>query len=848
MVVVRCRPLNEREVQRELERGQAAAMMASGAAQDDSGYSEHNPDNQGCVRITARLGLVEIRRPGLDTTDPGKSFTFDTVYDWNSKQSELYTETFSPLVDSVLHGFNGTIFAYGQTGTGKTHTMEGKPDDPGVIPRSFSHIFKHISEANQDQQYLVRASYLEIYQEEIRDLLSKGGDSKKQHRLELKERPDTGVYVKDLSPFVCKSQSEIEHVMTVGNMNRTVGPTNMNEHSSRSHAIFIITVECATPGDDEDGGGDPHITVGKLNLVDLAGSERQAKTGAEGDRLKEATKINLSLSALGNVISALVDGKSAHIPYRDSKLTRLLQDSLGGNAKTVMVANIGPSAFNYEETVTTLRYANRAKNIKNKPRVNEDPKDAMLREFQEEIARLKSQLSSRQTKSGKRRKSAKRRMVESTGSNGSGGGGVGVGGSAVPPPMDISMESSCAGSSCAAQEMTFSQAADDLEARLAIERELLEADTGMLSNEKEKLLGELTAKEAALKAEREERQRVAQRISALESKLLCGKGEGGGGSSGGVGGGVGSGGVGDDGGGANNMVERTNEQQKMLEKRRADLAERKRAERSAAQQLEASEEQGEELEKTYTSLQQEVETKTRKLRKLFTKLQSVKQDIVDVTEEHNRDRRDLEDTQQQLLKELKLKMLIIENFIPPNERKKLLARAAYDQEEDNWYMTGPQCGGGGGGGKSPNDANSGGGPVGVIAKRPVSAAGSRRPMSEYARLISVAHTNGGAASRYRGENIMRLSLDKGGRTTRDYEGPAVAPRVQAALDAAMLNVEPDIEVDVKALSSKNLAAVRGIKRNAAAAKAKIGGGGGGGGGGGRQAVTSYPSSRGLVPK
>lgn len=231
--------------------------------------------------------------------------------------------------------------------------------------------------------------------EEIRDLLGKNQDK----RLELKERPDTGIYVKgmrsntshfkkysnisffllplDLSSFVCKSQSEIEHVMNVGNQNRKVGATDMNKHSSRSHAIFIITVECSKP--DEDTGkahiryvSEPttldeyvlmsslyFVRAGKLNLVDLAGSERQAKTGATGDRLKEATKINLSLSALGNVIAALVDGKSSHVPYRDSKLTRLLQDSLGGNARTVMVANIGPAEYNYEETITTLRYANR---------------------------------------------------------------------------------------------------------------------------------------------------------------------------------------------------------------------------------------------------------------------------------------------------------------------------------------------------------------------------------------------------------------------------------------------------------------------------------------------------------
>ncbi|KAJ7370615.1 Kinesin-like protein kif3b [Desmophyllum pertusum] len=197
--------------------------------------------------------------------------------------------------------------------------MEGVRSDPvlrGVIPNSFEHIFTHIART-ENQQYLVRASYLEIYQEDIRDLLSK--DQGK--RLELKERPDTGVYVKDLQSFVCKSVKEIEHVMNVGNQNRAVGSTNMNEHSSRSHAIFIVTIECSESGAD----GESHIRVGKLNMVDLAGSERQSKTGATGERLKEATKINLSLSALGNVISALVDGKSTHVPYRDSKLTRLLQ-------------------------------------------------------------------------------------------------------------------------------------------------------------------------------------------------------------------------------------------------------------------------------------------------------------------------------------------------------------------------------------------------------------------------------------------------------------------------------------------------------------------------------------------
>ncbi len=177
--------------------------------------------------------------------------------------------------------------------------------------------------------------------------------------------------------------------MDKGNKNRSTGATLMNADSSRSHSIFTITVEmCET-----DGQGEEHYRAGKLNLVDLAGSERQSKTGATGDRLKEATKINLSLSALGNVISALVDGKSKHIPYRDSKLTRLLQDSLGGNTKTLMIAAVSPAADNYEETLSTLRYANRAKSIKNKPKINEDPKDAMLRQLQDEINLLKAQLA-----------------------------------------------------------------------------------------------------------------------------------------------------------------------------------------------------------------------------------------------------------------------------------------------------------------------------------------------------------------------------------------------------------------------------------------------------------------------
>jgi hypothetical protein len=195
--------------------------------------------------------------------------------------------------------------------------------------------------------------------------------------------------VKNLTTVIVKGVAEIEKIMIKGTKNRKTGQTKMNKDSSRSHSIFTLFLEMS----EKDETGEDKFKAGKLNLVDLAGSERQSKTEATGERLKEAQKINLSLSALGNVISALVDGKSKHIPYRDSKLTRLLQDSLGGNTKTVMIAAISPANYNYDETLSTLRYASRAKNIKNKPKINEDPKDALLREYADEIQKLKEALS-----------------------------------------------------------------------------------------------------------------------------------------------------------------------------------------------------------------------------------------------------------------------------------------------------------------------------------------------------------------------------------------------------------------------------------------------------------------------
>uniref|UniRef100_A0A5S6Q266 Kinesin-like protein n=1 Tax=Trichuris muris TaxID=70415 RepID=A0A5S6Q266_TRIMR len=356
-VVIRSRPLNEQEV-------------AIGSA-----YIVHTDPS--CSQCT-------IINPADRSTVP-KLFTFDAVFDKDTTTESLYNDIVYPLVESVLEGYNGTVFAYGQTGSGKSFTMQGPEDWPvqrGIVPRTFEHIFEAIATA-ENVKFLVCASYLEIYIEDVRDLLGKVGKQK----LEIKEHQERGVYVAGLSMHPVHNVNECEKLLQKGMRNRATAATLMNTDSSRSHSIFTLYLEMF-----ETHQGREHIKTAKLHLVDLAGSERQSKTGAVGDRLKEATKINLSLSALGNVISALVDGKSTHIPYRDSKLTRLLQDSLGGNTKTIMIACLSPADYNYEESLSTLRYANRAKNIRNRPKINEDPKDALLRQYQEEIARLKDLL------------------------------------------------------------------------------------------------------------------------------------------------------------------------------------------------------------------------------------------------------------------------------------------------------------------------------------------------------------------------------------------------------------------------------------------------------------------------
>lgn len=383
----------------------------------------------------------------------------------------------------------------------------------------------------------------------FRDLLK----IKNSKSLELREIAGKGICVTHLYSQTCQSAEDMLRAMRIGNKNRTSGATNMNEHSSRSHAIFQIVIEMAELHSKK-------VKVGKLNLVDLAGSERQSKTGATGDRFKEATKINKALSSLGNVIYALAEN-SAHIPYRDSKLTRLLQDSLGGNSKTIMIANIGPANCNYEETIITLRYAYRAKSIKNQPIKNENIKDTKLLALQEEIERLK-------------------KLIE--------------------------MKSK--GDSCESEVVLEESDTSD------------EDDSKKDESKKKLELGKMEVDE------------LTKKLLTLEKQMVHG---------------------------GKNIVDSVNENEIRLEQQKLEIAARKvyffikkiyisfiflqKREIEMQQKIELEEESCIELKQVFASLQQQVDFKKEKLKRLYAKLQSVRQEIKDNHKIYMNDRKEIEE-------------------------------------------------------------------------------------------------------------------------------------------------------------------------------------------------------------
>uniref|UniRef100_A0A8C8SEC2 Kinesin family member 21B n=1 Tax=Pelusios castaneus TaxID=367368 RepID=A0A8C8SEC2_9SAUR len=358
-----------------------------------------------------------------------KAFTYDFVFDLDTWQEQIYTTCVSKLIEGCFEGYNATVLAYGQTGAGKTYTMGTgfdvhiSEDEHGIIPRAISHLFSGIEQRKQAAresgtavpEFKVSAQFLELYNEEILDLFDSARDTDSRHRksnIKIHEDASGSIYTTGVASRLISSQDELIQCLKQGALSRTTASTQMNVQSSRSHAIFTIHLcqmrVCARPDlvnglpEGSQATSEYETLSAKFHFVDLAGSERLKRTGATGERAKEGISINCGLLALGNVISALGDQskKVVHVPYRDSKLTRLLQDSLGGNSQTIMIACISPSDRDFMETLNTLKYANRARNIKNKVVVNQDKTSQQISALRAEIARLQMELM--EYKAGKR--------------------------------------------------------------------------------------------------------------------------------------------------------------------------------------------------------------------------------------------------------------------------------------------------------------------------------------------------------------------------------------------------------------------------------------------------------------
>ncbi|KAK2953474.1 putative Dual specificity protein phosphatase CDC14A [Blattamonas nauphoetae] len=392
------------------------------------------PDGR-TVRILDQTDAIDSEIPystGHGIPSSQTRFRFDRTFSCDSTQEEVFNEIAVPIINSALNGINGTILAYGQTGAGKTYTIEGENvgDKRGLIPRTMEYIFDHIQQRTRENNwYELDISYLEIYKETIYDLLAVANHDQPSPRLPssglqtprhssqnlpllpIREDSQGNVYVEGLSEWRIKSLDDVNQLLQIGYAQRTFGATRMNERSSRSHAVFSVLL-CQHTITEED---EPHtrdgrrtqaevMRVSKLNLVDLAGCERMSISHTDGIALEEMKKINLSLSCLGNVVAALTSRRPrSHIPYRDSKLTRLLQDSLGGNTRTVFIALISPSAQSLSESLSTLKFAQRARQVENKPVVNEKVEaSALIRKYEKEIKRLQGELDRAQA-GGKRR-------------------------------------------------------------------------------------------------------------------------------------------------------------------------------------------------------------------------------------------------------------------------------------------------------------------------------------------------------------------------------------------------------------------------------------------------------------
>ena len=342
---------------------------------------EHDAENKEAWRVVNDTNVVPSEHNPRPGTQP---FAFDHVFDGPCETTAVYERCAQSIIASALEGQNGTIFVYGQTSSGKTHTMQGTEQSPGIVPLGITYIFDEIKRRSQ-VDFLVRASYVEIYNENIKDLLNP-----KKTDMKLHTNTKGGCFVGGVTEPMIANAQQAKDLISTGTKNRSVGQTQMNAESSRSHSLLRLVIESR---DKSDASG--AVRIAELNLVDLAGSERQSHTQATGTRLKEGANINKSLLTLSNVIAKLSEGEKAqaHIPYRDSKLTRMLERALGGNSRTSIICTVTNAVMHAEETLSTLKFATRAKTIKNTAEVNEVLDDqAMLRKYKKEIDNLKKKL------------------------------------------------------------------------------------------------------------------------------------------------------------------------------------------------------------------------------------------------------------------------------------------------------------------------------------------------------------------------------------------------------------------------------------------------------------------------
>ena len=585
---------------------------------------EKNEGFQSCVEVDSERGEVNVHLANM----PKRTFWYDKAYGMDSTQDQVFQETAMPIVESVVQGYNGTIFAYGQTGTGKTFTMEGDFEteiNKGIIPRSFDLMF-NIIKTTYNTNFLIQCSYLELYNEEVRDLLAKNH----QQKLDIREDPETGFYVQDLSHWVVKAPKDMIELMLRGRELKVIKGHNMNERSSRSHCIFTIIVENST----KDETGD-HIKKGKLNLVDLAGSERTSKikdvNGAEGLQA-ETIHINLSLTALGKVIHALASNKKQHIPYRDSKLTKLLMDSLGGNSKTVMIANIGPADYNIEETLTTLRYADRAKNIKNAPKVNEDPKDAMIKKYKEELERLKEALAKAN-------------------------GGIEMSINEFVSDNVINMDTR---ERIKEIQNQFILEKERIQNEADEKKKKLEADKKMAEEDKIKLIEQLKKQEEEQNKKVEEKKKIMDKLQKLEEKFLLGE----------------------------KTKEQAKKNEQILNEEKKEIKAKEKRQKELQDKIKREEEKARELEANFKNQDDEIEKKTKLFNRLKEDLKKVEIEGEEIRKEYEISKNEFHNEMEKINKKISFSEEIIKNIVPKKYLKMIFSLMNYDEERDEFYLPG----------------------------------------------------------------------------------------------------------------------------------------------------------------